>query len=308
LAALVTDTKPYGRIFMKVFISWSKSLSKECAELLRDWIKCTLQASDPWVSSKDIDKGTLWFNEINDQLKDTKVGIVCLTKDNKGNPWILFESGALAKGLSINRVCTFLIDLTPADLENPLAQFNHTSPNKEGMKSLLATINKELGEKALDSRIIDQVFETYWPQFESKFSDIVSNAPIVTTTKPQRSSDEILTEILYTTRTLDKRIRSLEQNKRSSFGPNYINKNNIKICESEDVLRYKLGSELGIGIDDVRDILSSIVDLDKITFKETNDGIILFLPDLGEDENLKIRTLLNKLEKNTSTSRSWRKR
>jgi hypothetical protein len=122
---------------MKVFISWSKSLSKECAEILSDWIKCTLQASEPWISSKDIDKGSLWFNEINDQLKDTKVGIVCLTKENKDNPWILFESGALAKGLSVNRVCTFLIDLSPADLANPLAQFNHTIPDQDGMKSLL---------------------------------------------------------------------------------------------------------------------------------------------------------------------------
>lgn len=76
---------------MKIFISWSKSLSKECAEILRDWIKCTLQPSEPWVSSKDIEKGSLWFGEISDQLKDTRVGIVCLTKENKNNPWILFE-------------------------------------------------------------------------------------------------------------------------------------------------------------------------------------------------------------------------
>lgn len=196
---------------MKVFISWSKNLSKECAEILRDWIKCTLQASEPWVSSKDIDKGSLWFNEISDQLKDTKVGIVCLTKENKSNPWILFESGALAKGLSANRVCTFLIDLTPADLANPMAQFNHTMPNQEDMKSLLSTINKELGDNALEERILDQVFETYWPLFDKKFKAVVKNAPTSDELEPTRSSDDILTEILYTTRTLDKRIRFLEK-------------------------------------------------------------------------------------------------
>lgn len=196
---------------MKVFISWSKNLSKDCAEILRDWIKCTLQASEPWVSSKDIDKGSLWFNEINDQLKDTKVGIVCLTKENKSNPWILFESGALAKGLSANRVCTFLIDLTPADLANPLAQFNHTMPDQEGMKSLLSTINKELADNSLEDRILDQVFETYWPLFEKRFKEVVKNAPSSDELEPTRSSDDILTEILYTTRTLDKRIRFLEK-------------------------------------------------------------------------------------------------
>jgi len=196
---------------MNVFISWSKSLSKDCAEILRDWIKCTLQASEPWISSKDIDKGSLWFNEINDQLKDTKVGIVCLTKENKENPWILFESGALAKGLSANRVCTFLIDLTPADLSNPLAQFNHTLPDEEGMKSLLTTINKELGDNALEDRILDQVFDTYWPIFNQRFKDVIGNAPAPENIEPSRSSDDILTEILYTTRTMEKRIRQIER-------------------------------------------------------------------------------------------------
>ncbi len=198
---------------MKVFISWSKSLSKECAVILSDWIKCTLQASEPWVSSKDIDKGSLWFNEINDQLKDTRVGIVCLTKENKTNPWILFESGALAKGLTVNRVCTFLINLTPADLDNPLAQFNHTIPDKEGMKALLTTINKELGDEALDDRILDQVFDTYWPLFEVKFSKAIADTPVGEELETTRSSDDILTEILYTTRTMDKKIRQLERGK-----------------------------------------------------------------------------------------------
>ena len=202
---------------MKVFISWSKSLSKECAEILNDWIKCTLQASQPWISSKDIDKGSLWFNEISDQLKDTKVGIVCLTKQNKDNPWILFESGALAKGLSANRVCTFLIDLIPADLSNPLAQFNHTLPDKDGMKGLLTTINAELGEKTLEDRILDQVFETYWPQFQEKFMKALANAPINEELEPSRSQDDILKEILYTTRTLDKRIRYLERDYKNPY-------------------------------------------------------------------------------------------
>lgn len=212
---------------MKIFISWSKKLSKDCAEILRDWIKCTLQASQPWVSSKDIDKGSLWFNEINDQLKDTKVGIICLTKENKENPWILFESGALAKGLSANRVCTFLIDLTPADLTNPMAQFNHTMPDQDGMKSLLKTINKELGERALEDRILDQVFDTYWPLFEKNFNEAIKNFPISEKSESPRSSDEILTEILYTTRTLDKRIRHLEINKEDFMGDKYITEKEI---------------------------------------------------------------------------------
>lgn len=113
---------------VKVFISWSGARSKEVAELMRDWIRCVLQVTRPWISTRDLDRGSIWFGEINEQLKDTGIGIICLTQENKNRPWILFEAGALMKGLTVNRVCTFLIDLEPKDVEDPLAQFNHTFP------------------------------------------------------------------------------------------------------------------------------------------------------------------------------------
>ena len=94
-------------------------------------------------------------------MKDTSVGVICLTQENKNRPWILFEAGALAKGLSTSRVCTFLIDLEPKDIEDPLAQFNHTFPTKESVLSLVRTLNASLGAISLDNRIVEQVFETY---------------------------------------------------------------------------------------------------------------------------------------------------
>ncbi len=237
---------------MKVFISWSGKFSKDCAEILRDWIKCTLQASEPWVSSKDIDKGSLWFSEISDQLKDTEVGIVCLTKDNKEKPWILFESGALAKGLSANRVCTFLINLKASDIDNPLAQFNHTTPDAESMKELLTTINKELGDKALDGQILDQVFKTYWPTFENQFNKVIKSEPKVNEDSPARSKDDILEEILYTTRTMDKRIRSLERKKDNrTFRSNRFPKDEVMRMIEEMI-------EVGLDPDEISNNLKGI--------------------------------------------------
>ncbi len=220
-------TNSFKEIKVKVFISWSKTLSKNCAELLKDWIKCTLQSSEPWISSKDIEKGTIWFNEISDQLNDTKVGIICLTKENKNNPWILFESGALAKGISTSKVITFLIDLQPSDIDQPLAQFNHTVPLKDDMRSLLASINVELGDRKLEDKILDQVFDTYWSSFEEKFNDIIKNQIEVPEDIPERSNDDILKEILYTTRNLDKRIMHLERNDKKSMRNDIIHAKNI---------------------------------------------------------------------------------
>jgi hypothetical protein len=173
---------------LKVFLSWSGSRSQEVANLLNDWLCCVIQASRPWISTRDLDRGSLWFGEISDQLKDTTVGIICLTQENKNRPWILFEAGALAKGLSTSRVCTFLIDLAPKDIEDLLAQFNHTFPTKESLLGLVKTLNSTLGNSGLDVQILQQVFHTYWPQFEEKFAQILEN-----------------------TRTLSSRIRRIER-------------------------------------------------------------------------------------------------
>jgi len=195
---------------MKVFISWSGGRSKAVAEVISDWIKCVLQASDPWISTKHIDRGSLWFSEINDKLRDVSIGIVCLTQDNKHKPWILFECGALAKGLSTSRVCTFLIDLEPSDLTDPLAQFNHTLPNKESVMELVRTLNSALGDKSLEQRVLEKIFETYWPQFHASFLEAVRENEPLERVEP-RSQDDLLGEILENTRSLNRRISELEK-------------------------------------------------------------------------------------------------
>ncbi|ADG67932.1 hypothetical protein Plim_2105 [Planctopirus limnophila DSM 3776] len=194
---------------MKVFISWSGERSRAIAEILNDWIKCVLQATRPWLSTRDIDRGALWFSEIHDQLQDTSVGIVCLTQENRQRPWILFESGALAKGLSSNRVCTFLVDLKPSDLEDPLAQFNHTMPERSSVWELVRTLNNCLDANALDERILTQVFDTYWSSFKAKFDAALLQFPESVASEP-RPKEDILEEIVENTRSLNHRLRQIE--------------------------------------------------------------------------------------------------
>lgn len=194
---------------MKIFISWSGNRSKAVAELFNDWLKCVIQASQPWISTRDIDRGAVWFTEINDKLRDVSVGVVFLTQENKDKPWILFETGALAKGLTSNRVCTFLIDLNPADLEDPLAQFNHTLPTQSGLWDLTRTINASIVDTPLEEKTLEKVFNMYWPQFEQDFKKTISDNPIGEVIPP-RSEQEILSEILDNTRSLTHKIRKLE--------------------------------------------------------------------------------------------------
>lgn len=235
---------------MKVFISWSGERSRQVAEMLDDWIQCVLQAVDPWMSNEDIDRGALWFTDIGDQLSDTRIGIVCLTHENKEKPWILFEAGAIAKGLSSSRVCTFLIDLKPTDIRDPLAQFNHTLPEKPEVLKLVRTINRALGENSLKDNILEKVFNTYWPQFEEKFEEILklteTNNPI-----PSRSEESLLTEILDSIRRIDHRVRGIEQFNVSS---------NHYFDTIKDTPRASISSQIELKII-VRDMIEEGIDL-----------------------------------------------
>lgn len=213
---------------MKVFISWSEERSRRVAELLRTWLKCVIQNSEPWASTEDIDAGSWWFTEIGNQLADTSIGIICLTEKNKNNPWILFEAGALTKGLSTSRVIPVFIDLKPLDLVPPLSQLNGVKPTQSGIKSLVRTINSSLHEKALALDVLDMVFNTYWPEFEKGFKVIMEtteNAPEAQV----RDDNDMLREVLSTVRGLDKRIRDVEQGSRNALlaGTNRVPSFNI---------------------------------------------------------------------------------
>ena len=230
---------------MKIFVSWSGNRSRAVAELFSEWLKCVIQASEPWISTRDIDRGAIWFSEINDKLRDVSVVVISLTQENKDKPWILFETGALAKGLTSNRVCTFLIDLKPADLQDPLAQFNHTLPEKSGLWDLTRTINASIADTPLEEKILEKVFDTYWPQFEKGFAQAIKDNPIGEVIPP-RSGEDILSEILDNTRSLTHKIRKLEDEvfiKKTST-TNIINdEQNVEI--SEETTLTKIASDTG---------------------------------------------------------------
>jgi hypothetical protein len=84
---------------VKVFISWSGEPSRTIAFELSIWLSGLVQAVKPWMSDEEIGSGKRWRDEIGAALNETDFGIVCLTAANQHAPWLMFESGALAKHL-----------------------------------------------------------------------------------------------------------------------------------------------------------------------------------------------------------------
>jgi len=82
---------------MKVFISWSGKDSSKFGEALRDWLPAVLQFVKPYFTPSDIEKGARWNSEIAKELESSKMGIICVTRENLHSDWVLFEAGALAR-------------------------------------------------------------------------------------------------------------------------------------------------------------------------------------------------------------------
>lgn len=183
----------------KVFISWSGDLSKKLAEEIRLWLPGVLQFVKPYFTPNDVEKGTRWSTEIANELETSNAGIICLTKDNLHKPWILFEAGALSKNFGKANVCTILFNLDNADLTGPLTSFQATRFDKTDFKKLLVTINNTGGDSKLESAVLNDVFEMWWPKLEAKIINILK-AEVNDKDDKLRSEREILEEVLELTR------------------------------------------------------------------------------------------------------------
>lgn len=194
---------------MNVFLSWSGPKSRAVAEKLRLWLPDVIQSVKPWMSAEDIEAGARWSREIEEQLKETKYGIVCLTRSNTKADWVLFEAGALAKSIQDTYVCPFLIDLEPSYVpRGPLTLFQSKKSNKEGTWELVRSLNRALGDKALDEERLRRTFERCWPDLEGTLNSLPEEGtgPVVA-----RPDSDVLAEVLDLVRELARRAATEEE-------------------------------------------------------------------------------------------------
>lgn len=184
---------------MKVFISWSGNNSKKLGETLRDWLPAVLQMVQPYFTPSDIEKGTRWNSEIAKELESSEVGILCVTRDNLHSDWVMFEAGALSKSLDKAHVCPVLFGIHNTDLAGPLKQFQTTEFDKEDFKKLVSVINNKLAENKLPAKVLNSVFEKWWPELKTKIDKILKKLG-QDDTEPIRTERGLLEEILELSR------------------------------------------------------------------------------------------------------------
>lgn len=188
---------------MKVFISWSGERSKALAQACHDWIPLVLHNVEPWLSEADIEAGDRWAEAVAKELSDSNFGIICVTRENVGSPWVLFEAGALAKSMQGSKVIPLLLDLDFRDITGPLAQFQAKKLEKAGINEVISSINQTANHAVPEARA-KQLFDALWPEFEKKVAAIPKQPAAAKHTRPQH---EILEELVASVRSLDSRLR-----------------------------------------------------------------------------------------------------
>ena len=191
---------------MKVFISWSEKDSRKFGEALRDWLPAVLQFVKPYFTPSDVEKGSRWNSEIAKELESSKMGIICVTRENLHSDWVLFEAGALSKSLESSRVCPILFGIKNTDLAGPLKQFQTTEFNKDDFKKLVSAINTNYGENKLQAKVLDSVFEKWWPELETKVNTIFTKLDQADE-EPVRKDRDLLEEILELSRISSRNLR-----------------------------------------------------------------------------------------------------
>jgi hypothetical protein len=195
---------------MKIFISWSGDLSHKVAEALRSWLPMMIQSVKPYLSSEDTYTGMRWSDTVARELETSNYGVLCVTRENVCNPWMIFEAGALSKLVDKSRVSPFLVDVKPEEITGPLMQFQATAYNYSGALRLVKSINS-VAEIPLPEVLIDRQHKSLWQDNLQRPVDeaIKKHSAIGKAIKPQRSIEDMLSEVLNLARIQNKTLSDL---------------------------------------------------------------------------------------------------
>ena len=162
------------KVETRIFLSWSGPASHDIAIELKQWIRYIIQAAQPWMSNEDIAPGKNWFGAISEEITQSKIGIICVTKENQYSPWLLWEAGALYAGFRDSQlVVPLLINLDISELVPPLRHFQVVNArNREDMFRMLKGICELMPTSIRPTEeMIDVQMDHFWNRLQDTIAD-----------------------------------------------------------------------------------------------------------------------------------------
>ncbi len=129
-----------------------------------------------------------------------------MTQENLAAPWLLFESGALAKSLEGSKVVPLLFGVELRDISGPLAQFQAKKLDRNGPSEVASSINKSLPTPGC-GRPPRPLLDAMWPTIQHKIEAVPKHEGDA---KRARSQADILEELVTSVRSFDSRLGEAE--------------------------------------------------------------------------------------------------
>ena len=155
----------------KAFISWSGDKAKLCADFLSNLLNKIFEGNETVFYSRQITDGRMWIQEIDKALKESKVGIILITREDISRPWLNFEAGALYASSYDALVIPVFIDVDNKNrmAEHPLRLFqSRTEFNSDGILHLCGELYKQMEWKHIlkADEIINEEFNRFLKEKE----------------------------------------------------------------------------------------------------------------------------------------------
>jgi hypothetical protein len=158
-----------GRGILKIYLSWSGTLSKQVAELFAKYLSMASPSFDVW-SSQSIEAGMNWNSQIVDALKSCDAILMFVTHNNSS--WMMFEAG-MAHSLG-KLLIPITVGVTPSDLTGPIAQFQSVNIESSAAINNLIQMLLDKNDESYDSRLNSiHKWETSYSSLQSELNSLL---------------------------------------------------------------------------------------------------------------------------------------
>jgi len=164
----MSENQPRG-----VFISWSKSASLEIAKLLKPFLEDVLGTATIFMSQA-MEGGSRWAMEIPQHLEICNAGLVLVTPENRHEPWLHFEAGALSKHIDGSRVVPLLCGSSVGEIQGtPLSMFQAKNFDHDDLLEICTLFGATF---AIPEEAVRRRFERNWVELESEVVPITQKS------------------------------------------------------------------------------------------------------------------------------------
>ena len=126
---------------MNIFLSWSGKRSLLVAQAFEEYLNMLFNGAHIYLSSS-MNKGVPWLAVLDENLKKADFAILCVTRENRAAPWLMYEAGVLSQTAGAKNVAPFLLDIDASELQSPVTRSQITVFEREDLEKLVLTINR----------------------------------------------------------------------------------------------------------------------------------------------------------------------